>query len=710
MKTRLKLSYVLPAILMFIGLVVFSRSISLYTDMTRLVAGRKSFDAEIINRMIGQTSTPQITEPEQQLSVINRLLQHSHRSTRILVSDKVGSYLVDNSQSLKDDVVPDRIVKNVLLRWQNGDPNLFGEGIDFHQDGNNYHAVGKVFYLNVRLYVEKRYTILITNLDNSIEKAYPASVANLIVSGIILGFGVILAIVPVIVPLRKMGATIGKGKQISIGGWWAAEIANLAEQYNRFLVDEAVARTQIEQSYSGQMLVFAEPNKDAIIKSCNESLTRVTGYLIEELIDKPLNQICPEYSWPYHDGTGLWSDKHDRYLGAAQYAQGCPFHGKQKSDLIDTNRSVELTAKDGAIKKCDLGVTYLGDYLFAGTLTDNTKLLESIELSNKVIDGIPDSLIFVKGHDRKYLLANKGMTDLVGYDILGLTDMDIWPDDAPEYNRNDDDAIEHGSQINRLEQITKNGKRAWLSSSKIVLHVNGSPSVLGVSIDVTELINAKDELDQLYRSLRHDIISNIKGIIDSLDLLSATGFKPEMEYLGMFDLLASKARVAYQLVNNTGKLGESLKIENVRAQEMFDMMRSIFALENVVVNCPSEDIFIAIDKNAFALKVLSNLIGNAIKYSPPSSEVVLGIKDKGDSVVMFVQDRGRGLDADEINTILNNYGSLARLQPEIEGTGTGLHTAQQILKQLGLYLEVRSSKGSGSLFYVKIPKVQSGHD
>lgn len=79
---RIRISYILPAILVFIGATIFVRSASLFQDMNHLVAGRKSHDAEVITRMVASISDPQVTDRDQQLVAMGRKLQHTHRSTR----------------------------------------------------------------------------------------------------------------------------------------------------------------------------------------------------------------------------------------------------------------------------------------------------------------------------------------------------------------------------------------------------------------------------------------------------------------------------------------------------------------------------------------------------------------------------------------------------------------------------------------------------
>jgi K+-sensing histidine kinase KdpD len=204
-----------------------------------------------------------------------------------------------------------------------------------------------------------------------------------------------------------------------------------------------------------------------------------------------------------------------------------------------------------------------------------------------------------------------------------------------------------------------------------VLSIDGKPAVLGVCIDVSELVEANEQLERLYRSLRHDIISSIKGVVDSVELLAMSGFAPGPEYEGIYNLLRNKAEIAYQLTSSTGKLGEPLKTERVSIGEIFDMAKATFNAENVRVEYPKEDITIDVDPNAFFLRVLNNLITNAIRYSPPQSEVILGVKNSEQNIVIFVQDYGSGLSKSEIEVVMNNYGASARLNGDIPVTGTG---------------------------------------
>ena len=187
-----------------------------------------------------------------------------------------------------------------------------------------------------------------------------------------------------------------------------------------------------------------------------------------------------------------------------------------------------------------------------------------------------------------------------------------------------------------------------------------------------------------------------------------SGFVPADDYVEIFSILKNKTETAYKLVSNTGKLGEALHIESTSIFGILESTKEIYVTENIIIKYPENDFNIRVDKNAFILKVLSNLITNAIKYSPKNSEVELGCKIKPNSSIIYVKDAGGGLDERDISTIFDNYGSSARLNTVVdgiivEGSGTGIHTVRHYLNLMNLELKVKSRKGSGSIFFIEVP-------
>ena len=99
-----------------------------------------------------------------------------------------------------------------------------------------------------------------------------------------------------------------------------------------------------------------------------------------------------------------------------------------------------------------------------------------------------------------------------------------------------------------------------------------------------------------------------------------------------------------------------------------------------------------------------NLLTNAVKYSPSSTEVVVSHQCDGDRVRFSVRDQGMGMDQKEVRKIFQKFYRTKRAEESGEaGTGIGLSIVEQIVTQHGGEIEVESSPGHGSCFTLVLP-------
>lgn len=127
-----------------------------------------------------------------------------------------------------------------------------------------------------------------------------------------------------------------------------------------------------------------------------------------------------------------------------------------------------------------------------------------------------------------------------------------------------------------------------------------------------------------------------------------------------------------------------------------------------------------INKGAIALKVVvdgdgdrlralfDNLVENAIKFSPPSSEVDIGMDTVDDTVVVSVADRGPGVPDEERGRIFERFYQTrdGRAIPA-RGVGLGLAISKAIIEGHSGSISVRDREGGGSVFEVVLPAVES---
>jgi len=111
------------------------------------------------------------------------------------------------------------------------------------------------------------------------------------------------------------------------------------------------------------------------------------------------------------------------------------------------------------------------------------------------------------------------------------------------------------------------------------------------------------------------------------------------------------------------------------------------------------------------LQTITNLISNAIKFSPPGSEVTLSARKLADNEAQIeVRDQGRGIPMDKLEQIFERFQQIdASDSRAMGGTGLGLAICRSIVAQHGGRIWATSTPGKGSTFYFTLPTKPSGH-
>ena len=100
--------------------------------------------------------------------------------------------------------------------------------------------------------------------------------------------------------------------------------------------------------------------------------------------------------------------------------------------------------------------------------------------------------------------------------------------------------------------------------------------------------------------------------------------------------------------------------------------------------------------------LLTNLLGNAIKYSPPGSDIWLRMFQVNDGFGMEVTDQGQGIAADELPQLFDKYWR-GRGAASVPGAGLGLSIAARIVELHGGSIEISSEEGVGTRILMKFP-------
>lgn len=109
------------------------------------------------------------------------------------------------------------------------------------------------------------------------------------------------------------------------------------------------------------------------------------------------------------------------------------------------------------------------------------------------------------------------------------------------------------------------------------------------------------------------------------------------------------------------------------------------------------------DKDLLSV-AFSNLVANAIKYTPPGGTISLNVREETDALVVEVRDTGVGIPPDMTERIFERF--VRSEQHDIQsrpGSGLGLALVKEIVELHEGHVEVESELGAGSTFRVRLP-------
>ncbi|GEM_PF-2201961 len=239
--------------------------------------------------------------------------------------------------------------------------------------------------------------------------------------------------------------------------------------------------------------------------------------------------------------------------------------------------------------------------------------------------------------------------------------------------------------------------------------------IVGFFISVISEARYEVELqkDEFVALVAHEIknpLSTIKGFAGLLHLKFQNGNSKVSQFTKEIEFQSDKL---LELVND---LLDATKIEVgsfLYQDELFDFdgLVSKIVINQKIIHKEREIILSGSSKriikgDSYRIgQVITNLITNAIKYSPAGSPLRIYVKSKKNGVVLTVRDYGIGIPKSEHRAVFNRfYRSRGAERGKAEGLGLGLFISSQIIKHHRGKLGVKSNGTKGSIFYIEIPK------
>ncbi len=235
------------------------------------------------------------------------------------------------------------------------------------------------------------------------------------------------------------------------------------------------------------------------------------------------------------------------------------------------------------------------------------------------------------------------------------------------------------------------------------------------------LIEASRRKQELMAMVAHDLRTPLTSIRASLSLMSmgAMGEMPD-KAKRQIDGAEKNTKRLINLINDlldiekmeAGKM--EMKFSECVLQEIFDeatdSVREFAKNAKVEIEVPETDITLEADQERL-VRVLINLLGNAVKFSPPESTIKLAQQVKDDSLEVRVIDQGRGIPPEFKDKIFVRFQQVnPEDKQEKQGTGLGLAICKAIIEGHNGTIGVDSEVAKGSSFWFRIPLKQTGEN
>ena len=246
-------------------------------------------------------------------------------------------------------------------------------------------------------------------------------------------------------------------------------------------------------------------------------------------------------------------------------------------------------------------------------------------------------------------------------------------------------------------------------------------SPIGAEGLIVALIFDDSELRRL-DAIRRDFVANIshelKTPIGALSILSeavleASHDKEAVEkFAGRMQIEAKRLTDLVQEIINLSRLQDGDPLKNAQPYSMSDLINQAIDESRLTAEkrkisllfIPTTDYFVLGDRSQLEMAV-SNLVENAINYSPDSTQVAIVLTCKDKLVEISVTDQGIGIPEKDIERIFERF---YRVDPARSratgGTGLGLSIVKHVATNHGGDISVWSNEGSGSTFTIRLPE------
>jgi two-component system NtrC family sensor kinase len=419
--------------------------------------------------------------------------------------------------------------------------------------------------------------------------------------------------------------------------------------------------------------------------------------------------------------------------------------------IIQTGRPIMLSGTEVLKSQTALPVkAILGVPLFAGERVSGVLIVANrserapfSEHDVHLLSTLADSAAIAIENARLYWEADSERTKLTTIlrdidDVVIVTDSDtrlLLINNAARtaFNLGDEALGRHLGEVINVKAIVdlfdqrKLRSRSWRTEAVLAdgRTLQGQLSVLNgigygaVLHDITRLKELDRIKTEFVSIVSHDLRTPLTAIRGYVELLPRVGplNEQQLEFVG---------RVEHSMTHIVGLISDLLDIGRIEAGVNWQMqpvrlhtlvpaavkhLQSDLTLKRHTLTCDVPEIAPVLGNAQRLTQVITNLIGNAVKYTPIGGHLNLSAREEGDFLLIQMRDDGIGIAPDDQRRIFDKFFRVhSEATDGITGTGLGLAIVKAIVEKHYGRVWVESEPGHGSTFTVLLPKYEVKSD